>query len=407
MTQSTEKRPTLGRGAAFWLLAATLSLLLFASSAPSPLYVVYQAEWGFGTLTLTSVFAVYALALLVALTVAGRVSDVVGRRPTLLVALVIELAGMLAFAEARNVVWLFAARILQGVATGIAMGTISAALIDLEPPGRPGLGATLGVAAPLSGLAAGALAAGLLVDYGPDPTRLVFWLLLAAFAVTALGARAIPETVVGGNQPWVRTLRPRLAVPVALRGAFVKTIPCLVAAWALGGLILSLGPSLTAGVLRNPSHLAGGLPIFIMAGVSAVASVRLRQAHARATARGGLAAMIVGIGVALAALDTGSTGLFLAATAIAGLGFGPAFAGAFRALSSLAPIDQRGGLVSSILAVAYLAFSLPAVAAGVAVTRLGLRETADIYGIALIVIAVIALALSRQLQDPRAPALAA
>ena len=51
-------RPRLGRRMAFWLLALTLGLLLFASSAPSPLYVVYQSDWGFSAITLTSVFAV-------------------------------------------------------------------------------------------------------------------------------------------------------------------------------------------------------------------------------------------------------------------------------------------------------------------------------------------------------------
>jgi MFS family permease len=394
---------TLGRNRAFWSLAVILGLLLFASSAPSPLYVVYQAQWGFSAITLTSVFAVYAAGLLAALLVAGSVSDHVGRRPTLLVALAIEVAGMLLFAEAQSVAWLFAARTLQGVATGIAMGAISAALLDLQPDSRPRLGALLGVAAPLTGLAAGALGAGLLVQHGPDPTRLIYWLLLGAFAIAIVVAAAIPETV-RRDGPWLHALRPSIVVPASLRVAFVATIPCLMASWALGGLVLSLGPSLTASVLGNTSHLAGGLPIFIMAGVSAAASVWLRDAHARSTARGGLAALIAGIAVTLAGLHVGSLALFLAGTATAGLGFGPAFAGAFRALSNRAPLDQRAGLVSAILAVSYLAFSLPAVAAGAAVTRVGLHETADVYGIVLIVVAALALALSRQLQDPHSEA---
>ena len=87
--------------------------------------------------------------------------------------------------------------------------------------------------------------------------------------------------------------------------------------------------------------------------------------------------------------------------ATAGLGFGPAFGGAFRALSNRAPENQRAGLVSSILVVSYLAFSLPALAAGAAVTQLGLHETADIYGIVLIVLAGVALVLSHQLEDPQ------
>jgi MFS family permease len=393
----------LSRTAAFWSLAAILALLLFASSAPSPLYIVYQAQFGFSAITLTSVFAVYALALLAALVVAGSVSDHVGRRPTLLVALGIELVGMLLFAEAQSVGWLFAARSLQGIATGIAMGAISAALLDLAPDHKPRLGALLGVAAPLGGLAAGALGAGLLVQYGPDPTRLVFWLLFGAFVVAVLAAAAMPETV-RRDGPWAHSLRPSVSVPAHLRVAFVATIPTVMASWALGGLVLSLGPSLTAGELGNTSHVAGGLPIFIMTGVSSLASIWLRDAHARSTARGGLAALIAGVALSLVALNTGSLALFLAGSAVAGLGFGPAFAGAFRALSSLAPLDERAGLVSAILAVSYLAFSLPAVAAGAAVTQFGLHNTTNVYGAALIVVATAALALSGQLQDPQSEA---
>jgi MFS family permease len=391
----------LSRTAAFWLLAATLGLMLFASSAPSPLYVVYQQEWGFSAITLTSVFAVYAIALLASLVIAGSVSDHVGRRPTVLAALTIEMVGMLAFAAAQSVAWLFAARILQGVATGIAMGAISAALLDLQPRRHPRLGALLGVVAPLTGLAAGALATGILVQYGPAPTRLVFWLLLGGFALAALTATAIPETV-RRDGSWLHALKPSVAVPRHLRGTFVATIPSMTATWALGGLILSLGPSLTARVLGEASHTAGGLPIFIMAGTSALASIWLRDADARTTARGGLAALIAGMALALAALGEHSPGLFLLASGIAGVGFGPAFAGAFRALSVLAPAHQRAALVSSMLTVAYLSFSLPAVAAGVAVTQFGLHATADAYGVALIALAAVALVLSRRLEEPRA-----
>ncbi len=396
----TRSRITFRRETAFWLLASTLGLLLFASSAPSPLYVVYQESWGFSAITLTSIFAVYAIALLATLVTAGSVSDHVGRRPALFLALGIEMVGMLLFAEAGDVAWLFAARILQGIATGIAMGAISAALLDLQPGDRPRLGALVGVAAPLSGLATGAIVSGMLVQFAPEPTRLVYWLLLGGFALATLLAVAVPETV-RGDGSWTAAVRPKVAVPGSLRAAFLAAIPCLIATWALGGLVLSLGPSLTAGVLGDTSHVAGGLPIFVMAGISALASIWLRDSHARATARGGLVALIAGIALALAALQAGSTALFLAGAAVAGLGFGPAFAGAFRALTTLAPLDQRAAFVSSILIVAYLAFSLPAVAAGVAVTQLGLQETADIYGIALIALAAVALALSHQLQDPQ------
>jgi MFS family permease len=304
------------------------------------------------------------------------------------------------------VLWLFAARTLQGVATGIATAAISAALIDLQPPRSPRLGALVAAAAPMGGLAAGALGSALLVEYGPEPTRLVYWLLLAAFALAALLACALPETV-ERNPAWAKSLRADVAVPPSLRAAFVATIPCLTATWALGGLILSLGPSLTAKVLHDSSHVAGGLSIFIMAGISSAASVLLRETHARSAARGGLVALILGVGLALVALNDGSTALFLGATAIAGLGFGPAFAGAFRAVSNRAPADRRAALVASIYVASYLAYSLPALAAGIAVTQFGLLETVNVYGVVLIVLAGVALALSHRLEDPESVAFSA
>jgi predicted MFS family arabinose efflux permease len=400
--RATGRRRALGRAPAFWLLVATLALLLFASSAPSPLYIVYQQKWGFSEIVLTGVFAVYALGLLGALIVTGSLSDHLGRRPTLLLALAIELAGMLLFAEARSVVWLFAARILQGVATGIATAAISAALIDLQPPQKPRLGALLAAAAPMGGLAAGALGSGLLVEYGPAPTRLIYWLLFGAFALAALLSLTIPETV-ARRPTWRQSLRPKVAVPTSLRADFFATVPCLTATWALGGLILSLGPSLTAKVLHDSSHVAGGLSIFIMAGVSSAMSIVLRDTHARIAARGGLGALIAGVALALVALNGGSTALFLVSTGVAGLGFGPAFAGAFRAIGNRAPADQRAALVASVYVASYLAYSLPALAAGIAVTRYGLLDTANVYGAALIALALLALALSHRLQDPEAP----
>jgi MFS family permease len=400
LASATSSRRRVGMGSrrnvAFWTLVVLLGTLLFASTVPSPMYVVYQHEWGFSAITLTAVFAVYALALLAALLVVGSISDHIGRRPTLLVALGVEIVAMVAFAGADGVGWLFVARILQGLATGTAIGALSAALLDLEPRSRPTLGALMGAVAPLTGMALGALGAGLLLDRGPDPTRLVFWLLLASFGLAVPAVLLVPETVVRDGR-WRGALMPRVAVPRSMRAAFLASIPCLAATWALGGLILSLGGSLTAVVFGQSSHLAAGLPISIIAGVSGVTAVLLRETAPRATARGGLVALIGGVLLALLALAVESDTVFLAGVAIAGLGFGPAYAGVFRLLSGLAPPDRRAALISSVLVVSYLAFSVPAIAAGVAVTDLGLRETAEIYGATLVALATLALVLTGRL----------
>src|SRR5215472_14557667 len=113
---ATDRRPTvrLPRSTAFWLLGATSLVFLFASAAPSPLYVVYQAKWGFSAITLASVFAVYALALLLALVTVGALSDHIGRRPVLLASLLVEIAAMIVFVRVGDVSWLLVARAVQG-----------------------------------------------------------------------------------------------------------------------------------------------------------------------------------------------------------------------------------------------------------------------------------------------------
>jgi len=266
--------------AAFWTLGAILLAFLFAASAPSPLYVVYQARWGFSAATLTTVFAVYALALLIALVTVGALSDYVGRRPVLAAALLVEALSMVLFIAADGVGWLLAARAVQGLATGAATGAISAYLIDLQSVRNPRLGALVNSTAPSVGLATGALGSGLLVQFAPAPTALVFAVLVVAFAAALLGVALMPETA--RRRPGaVASLRPRVSVPRRIRPDFLVVTPCLVATWALGGLYLSLGPSLAAGVLHIQSHLIGGLVIFALAGMGVVGSLALRDGAPR------------------------------------------------------------------------------------------------------------------------------
>jgi predicted MFS family arabinose efflux permease len=378
---------------AFWMLSVTLVFLLFASSAPSPLYVVYQSAWHFSSLTLTSVFAVYVVALLVALVCAGSLSDRVGRRPVLVSALLTQAAGMVLFALAHDVELLFAARIVQGLATGVATGAISAALLDLQPPGRPHLGALLSSSAPPLGLAAGALGSGLLVQYAPDPLRLVYWLLVGIFVVATIGVLTMPETVAARGR-WSSALKPRIGIPHEVRGTFLAVAPVLVATWALGGLYLSLGPSLAVSLLHTSSHVTGGLVIVALTATGALASVAVRGHQPQHTMIGGAMLLTLGVGLTLLGLNQGSTPLFFAGSVVAGMGFGPGFAGAFKSLVSLAPASERAGLIAAIYVVAYLGFSLPAIAAGVAVTHQGLLHTTNVYGAAVMVLAVWATAVS-------------
>src|SRR5689334_4501535 len=383
-------RPTLPRRAAFWLLAAVLCLLFVASAAPAPLYGVYQAEWHFSVTTLTAVFAVYAFVLLVTLLMFGSVSDYFGRRRTIVAGLAAYGMACGVFLLAGGVAALFVARALQGVAVGLATGALGAAMIELQPEGS-GLAPPVTSAAGPLGLAIGGFGASALVQYGPARTHLVWWLLLCAGLALVGAVLAVPES---GTAPsrMRPSLRPRLRVPRKARGVFVLALPCLIGAWALSGFYLSLGPSLAAQLLRSQNLLWGGVVIALLFGVEVPITLAARNSTPSKVMLGGCVALFAGAAITFAAIATRTSELLLAGTAIAGLGWGPAFLGAYGTIVALASPEDRAGLVAAIFTVGYLAFSVPAVIAGVATSHYGLHSTALVYSSVVAVLAATAAA---------------
>lgn len=376
---ATSQALALPRAAAFWVVAATIAALLAASSAPSPLYPVYQAEFGFSPITLTAVFAVYVLALLLSLLTVGRLSDYVGRRPVLAAALVLEAGAMAVFLTAGDVTALFAARMVQGVATGAAIGVLGAYLLDLQPSGSR-LGSLVNSAAATGGLGIGAAATGLLIQYGPHPTRLVFALLTTIFVVLAIATTALPETVERQSGA-AAALRPQVAVPHAARGAYARALPTMTSTWMLGGLVFSVGGSLLAAVFHQSNHSVIGLVLGLFAASAAVSALLLRNLAPSTMTRVGTVGLVAGIALVVLALASTSLTAFVVGAAVAGAGWGPAFSGALRSVTLQAQSHERAALLSAVYVASYLAFSVPALVAGYLITHLGLRETSLGYGV--------------------------
>ena len=369
----------------FAAVAGTVVLFLAASSVPSPLYVVYQAQWGFSAATLTAIFAVYVLFLLASLLVVGGLSDHVGRRPVLAGALAVQTVAVVLFLLATNVAMLLIARAVQGAATGAAITAMAATLVDLRPA-RAGLANAV---TPLVGLALGALGCGLLVEYAPAPTRLVYGVLLAGFVVVAVVLAVLPETA-PRRAGALASLRPRVRIPAGLRADVLSIVPVLAASWALGGLYLSLGRSVAAELFGLRSHLVGGVVVTLLCGVGALSAVTVfRRAPQTLLAPAG-ALLALGTLLTLIALVLGSPLGAAGGTVVAGVGFGAASLACFGTLARIAAPETRGELMAVAYVVAYLAFSLPAVAAGFATVQVGLRPVAEVYGLVVVVLGVTA-----------------
>jgi MFS family permease len=373
---------------AFYLLASIIIGFLAGSSAPTPLYAVYAARWNFSPITTTVVFGVYALAVLTALLIVGRLSDHVGRRPVLLAALAVQVATMIVFITADGVPQLLVARIVQGLSTGAAAGAIGAGMLDLNKV----RGTIANAVAPITGTASGALGSGLLVRYLPQPTHLVYLVLLGVFVLQAAGVLLMRETASPAPGA-LASLRPQFSVPGPVRRPLMFAVPALVAVWSLAGLYGALGPSLVTLVSGSGSVVLGGLSLFVLAASGAVAVLVLQRQSARQLTLTGGVALLAGVALTLLAVGTRSTAWFFVGTAIAGVGFGGGFQGAIRSVVPLAAPHQRAGVLSVVYVVSYLAMGLPAVIAGVLLVHEGdLVTTAAQYGVAVMMLATLALA---------------
>lgn len=368
---------------------AGAALVSASSSAATPLYRLYQQSMHLTPLMITVVFAVYAISLLAALLTVGGLSDHVGRRPVILGGLLLNAAAMIVFAHAGTVGELILARAVQGLCVGTATTAFGAAILDTNRNQGPLLNSITA----FIGLMLGALGAATLVAFAPDPLHLVYEVLLGITVAMIILLRWMPETV--SRAPGaLASLRPQFVVPLQSRAALIRLTPASIATWALGGFHMSLMPTVVATAMgAGSSWIAGGvLPALLLTATAAVAL--FRHWRARRLIVFGTGALSVGVAVSLLGIQQRDLGTLFAGTMIAGVGFGTSFSGAMRALLPTAEPHQRAGLLSTFYVLSYLAFSLPAVAAGLAVPTLGLSTVAYVYGAVVIVLAAISMVAS-------------
>jgi MFS family permease len=191
-------------------MASIIGLTLFASGTPSPLYETYRALWGFSSAVLTLVYATYAFGVLTSLLLAGAISDRVGRRPVLIVALAALMLTTVVFMAADSLAWLFVARAIQGLATGLALGAAGAALLDLHPRrDSSAVGLANGVVS-TGGIELGVLVSALITEVLPAPRVLPYVAAFVLLAIAFLGVLSMPEPVESRSRLRLAPQRPNV-----------------------------------------------------------------------------------------------------------------------------------------------------------------------------------------------------
>ncbi|MGI5461194.1 MFS transporter [Streptomyces sp. CA-249302] len=384
----------MSRGTAFWLVALAFTVVMLGTTLPTPLYVLYQHRLGFSTLMSTVIFAVYAVGVVTALVLFGRVSDVLGRRRTLLPGLACAVLSSLVFLTADNLPLLLTGRVLSGLSAGIFTGTATAALVDLadEDAGeRATLAATV---ANMGGLGAGPLLSGLLAQLAPDPLHLPYEVHLGLLAVVTAGVWLMPEPVEITGRPRLRVIPPR--VPERVRAAFLRASIAGFASFAVLGLFTAVAPSFLGRLLHLSDPALSGAVVCTVFAASAIGQITLVRPLGRAALPAGCGLLIAGMALLIAGLATESLALLLGAAVTAGLGQGVSFRAGLAAINADAPADQRAEVVSTYFIVLYVAISVPVVGVGVAADAVGLRSAGIGFGVVVALLAVSALVAVRR-----------
>jgi len=377
-----------------WLAAIAFAIVFFGATLPSPLYPLCRSAFGFGGMTLTLIYAVYVLGNLGALLFFARLSDQIGRRAVTLPAIGIAMMSTAAFMFANATAWLFVARALSGLSTGLAAGALTAWMAELDPRGDRIAAAVLASGANFTGSALGPLLAGTLAAAAPQPLRVpyaVFAVLLVGTALLVLAPRETVSRRIGRMADL--SYRPRLGVPKQIRMAFVPPAVTAFATFALVGFYAALIPSMLGDRLHQSSPIVAGAVIcelFLVSAATIAATERLRS---RIAMLSGLVLLWPSLALLVTAELIRSMPLLVAASALAGIAAALGYRGSLAVVNHIAPDDRRAEVVSSYLIAMYLGNSLPILGIGLMADSVGSVPAHLVFAAVIAVLAATALAV--------------
>jgi MFS family permease len=387
--------PSLRKGGLwFWAVAVAFTVLMAFTTAPTPLWSVFAQHDRFSSLTITLVFAAYAVAVALSLFLAGHLSDWYGRRRMVAGGLALNVFAAVVFVAWAELPGLFVARVLSGLGIGVVTATATAWLAELDAARRPthsrGRAQIVAAAANLGGLGLGGLVAGVLAQSAGHPLTLPFLVLGGAMALALLAVSFAPET---HTSPLVRPrYRPqRVSVPPGSRARFFAAGVGATITFALFGLITSLAPSFLAGTLHQPSRALAGAVSFAMFAAAAIAQTMTGARPPQQLLARAIPALLIGIGLLTVAvwLPTPSFSLFLVGDLVAGAGAGLMFKGGIGTVSEISLPEHRAETLAGLYLAAYIGLAGPVIGLGaltqIASTRVSLLAFSGLLIVAILV----------------------
>ena len=376
--------------AALTMVAVALAVMFVGAIMPTPFYPLYQHAFGFSGVTLTLIYAVYVLGNLVALLFFGRLADQVGRRSAMLPAIGFGIASTVVFAAAAGTAWLFAARALSGLSTGLAAGAATAWIADLYTGSGNGAAARIAASANFFGCAAGPLFGGLLAQFAPWPLRLPYLVYLVFLSAVAVAILFVPETVTNAKRFREAALRPRLGVPRPIRLQFVSPAVSGFATFSLIGFYAALIPNLLGESLHQSAPTVAGAIVCEVFGIAAITILSTAWLGSQAAMFSALALLLPAAWLLVGAELARSLPLLLFAAALCGVAGGLGYRGSLEVINRIAPADRRSEVVSSYLIALFAGNSLPVIGIGVLSAIAGALTAHVTFAAVITVLAAIA-----------------
>ncbi|TQI81382.1 MFS transporter [Serratia fonticola] len=354
------------RVAILLFLALALMSALLNSSAPTPLYPLYQHELALSSVSLTVIYGAYAAGVLISLfgvgNLAGKVKDL---RSMIVPALLVVLAGALLFAMADSFFMMFMARLLAGVGTGALTGAANIALVRFGPQDGGKQAALIATLSFTAGLALGPIFSGVALQTGFYTTSMPFVIIMAVAAIAALGV-VLKWPSMGVTLPSSRALTdteaPKSSLSEGLRATGSKFFLCAAAlfiCWAVAASILAIGPSVAEKLLGMENRGIYGYVIAVYLVIAGASQILSRRIPARYSLLFGCLAQALSVVVFAEAIQIHSLGLAAAGMVIAGYAYGAIFVGSATLVNLISPKASHARLISLFYVIAYIANWVP------------------------------------------------
>lgn len=370
----------LGTRGAFWAAAFVLALALWSSGAPSVLYPLYAQQWHLSPVVVTSIFATYQVALVIALPLFGNLSDVFGRRLVMIGGVSLIAASAVVFAVAPNVGFLFAGRVLQGLGAGLAMGAATASLVENNTHASPRFASSTATVSTAIGLTAALALSGLLAEFVALPLVWSYVVLMVLAVVNIWLLWLSPDDRPVDARPW----RPQTPhVPAGIRLGFAASTLSVALAYCVGAIFLSLGAHMIREFADTDNSALIGVILACSSATIGVTGLLLARISAQASVLAGAIVTLVSLVLMAAASMFGSLPLFFGWCLVGGVAYALAFSGGLGLINRLAPSQHRGASLSLLYLIAYALQAGTAVGVGAIATG---QTLADAVLVAAIVV---------------------